>query len=205
MTKQAFWALIDQCRHPDTEEFFSSLNGAVTQLPQEELQLFQTYLGSYLEAASECIWLDMACKVINGYVSDDTALYFTLWVIAQGESCLLSALENPDSLAELPELPFGNAEFEMLMSVGGFGEEFHEAAFEGMGPEDFGVFDMPLLELDPEVQKKCGQEVQDSIGFRNGEKYGGYDSFEEAMEDIPHVLPKLIQRAEQAGFGWRDF
>lgn len=46
----------------------------------------------------------MACKVINRYVSDDTGLYFTLWLISQGEEVLLKALTDPDSLVEVPNI-----------------------------------------------------------------------------------------------------
>ena len=70
-----------------------------------------------LESANESIWVDMACKVINGYVSDDTGLYFTLWLISQGEEVLLKALSDPASIVEVPYIHFGNAEFEFIMSL----------------------------------------------------------------------------------------
>ncbi|WAW09473.1 DUF4240 domain-containing protein [Oxalobacter vibrioformis] len=139
-----------------------------------------------MEAAGETIWLDMACKVINGYVSNDTALYSTLWVISRGENVLLNALKDPDSLAELDSIPFGEAECEMLMAIGFNGEDFH-------------------LEEMEAIHQKWLEEIVPAIAFRNNEKYGAYDRFEDAMADIPNVLPHLLRRAEQAGFDWENF
>ena len=47
---------------------------------------------------------------------------------------MLAALDNPDSLANLPEIPFEMADFEMLMSLG-FGKEDFEGDFDEAGAE----------------------------------------------------------------------
>lgn len=203
MVKQEFWAIMDTCRDENSEIYFASLEDAVAALPPAKRQQFRAYLSAYLEAAAECIWLDMACKVINGYVSDDSALYFTLWVISLGEAALLKALENPDSLAEIPVIPFGDAEFEFLMSVGALEEEEEYEDWNG-DMDALGDVGMLAVGIDGAVRDACRQEIQADIRYKNGDKLGGYDSFEAAMEDIPNVLPRLMQRAQEIGFDWKS-
>ena len=183
MNKETFWALIKQSHSINTDEMLENLQMEISKLPIEDQQLFRGYLTAYLEQISECIWVDMACKVINGYVSDDTGLYFALWLIAQGESVLLNALKDPDSLARLENIPFGTVEFELLMSIG-----MDEDA-------DYETIDR--------LREKCSSEIESSIVYKNGDKYGGYDDFDNAMEDIPNILPELIARAAKAGFDWK--
>lgn len=202
MNKQDFWTTLETCKNTDTETYFSNLQAALRKLPEKEQKDFNAYAGAYLGAVSDCIWLDMACKVINGYVSDDTSLYFTLWVIAQGETVLLNAVLNPDSLAGLPQIPFGEADFELLMSAG-FSEELYEAELDMNVLEQFETFEaFEKFKANTKQRPPVEEEVQNSIVFKNGDKYGGYKSFEDAMDDIPNVLPNLIARAQKEGFPW---
>ncbi|QQO08741.1 DUF4240 domain-containing protein [Breznakiella homolactica] len=201
MTKQDFWNIMDRCRREDTEAYRSALEAETAALPPEELRLFRAYLGAYMNGAAECVWLDMACKVINGYVSDDTALYFALWVIAQGNTYLINALKDPDSLADLPYIPFGHAEFEMLMGVG-----FDEEDFEAPPSGEYGAFeeaDGYAGEAGFAVPPQISAEIGAEIIYKNGGRYGGFESFEEAMAAIPQTLPRLISRAEREGFIWK--
>lgn len=201
MGKREFWAVMDACRDENTEHYFAALESAFAALPPAEQQQFRAYLAAYLEAASECIWLDMACKVINGYVSDDSALYFTLWVISLGEAPLLKALEDPDSLAEITAIPFGNAEFEFLMSVGAPEEDEWEEDWDG-DMDTAGDIGMLAVGIEGAARSTCRQDIQADIRYKNGDRFGGYESFDAAMADIPRVLPRLIERAKAAGFNW---
>lgn len=184
MDRKQFWSLIEQTKHKDTEEMFQNLTESLSKLPIEDVQLFRGYLSAYMAQANDCIWVDMVCKVINGGVSDDTGLCFVLWLIAQGERTFYAALKNPDALSELAYIPFGNAEFEMLMTI-------------GMDQE----LDYSLMGA---VLQKCSEEIQPTISYKNDSKYGKYESFEDGMEDISNVLPLLIQRARKEGFDWKD-
>lgn len=186
MDRERFWLLLEKNKCEDTQEMLSGIARDLSALSEDEIMMFRGYLSAYMEHVNDCIWVDMACKVINGYVSDDTGLYFALWLIAQGEAVLSHALTDPDSLAELPSIPFGNAEFELLMGVG-----MEEAA------------DLDLGRMD-ECFQKCEAEIAPMILYKDGDKYGGYDDFDDAMEDIPSILPKLIERAEREGFPWRE-
>ena len=185
MNKQRFWHLMEQTHNDDTNVMLANLTQVFSALPTEDAMLFRAYLTAYMEHVNDCIWVDMACKVINGYVSDDTGLYFALWLIAQGEQSLHAALQNPDCLSELACIPFGNAAFEMLMTIGMDEDTNYEAMSSMMA--------------------SCIEETSTAIVYKNDDKYGGYEDFEEAMEDIPAVLPNLTARAQQEGFDWRNF
>ena len=167
---------------------YSNLTEEITDLLKEDILMFRAYINGYMELINETIWIDMTCKVINGYTNDDAELSFYLWLISQGEAVLLKALNDPDTLSELPEIPFGNAEFERLMSIG-FDEdeeEIDEAAIENL-------------------EEKIIGEIASTIKFKNGEKYGRYKTFEDGIEDIPNVLPKLIKQAKEEQFEWENY
>lgn len=190
MSKEKFWAAMDEAKNKsngNTDVFIQFVKRYLDTCTEDEIYEFGGYLAAYMEVVDQCVWVDMACKVINGYVSDDTGLYFALWLISQGEDVLLKALVDPDSLAGLPSIPFGQCEFEMLMGV----------AFEMMGEN----IDIDKVDI---VRQKCFNEISVDIVYRNEDKYGNYEAFEDAMEDIPNVLPKLIDRAKREGFDWED-
>lgn len=188
MNKDGFWKIIDNGRLSDTDLFFSNLEEEMQNLEASEVIQFRAYIGAYLSLVNETVWLDMACKVINGYVSDDTALYFTLWVISRGEDVLLNSLIDPDSLANLNKITWEDAEFEIFMSIGLDIEEMDddEAYFE---------------ELE-KTRIKCIEEIKPDIKFKEGKTFGNYENFDDAMKDIPNILPKLIERAAQENFNW---
>jgi len=183
MNKDTFWHIIETTKDINTEIMYLNLTKKMTELSKKDVQIFRTYLTVYMGLLDETIWVDMACKIINGYVSDDTALYFTLWLISRGETVLLNALYDPDTLSELPAIPWGNANFEMLMSIG-FDEN-----------ED----------MNNKMQDKIIEEITSTIKFKEGKKFGKYKTFEEGMQDIPNVLPRLIKRAELEKFDWRNY
>lgn len=185
MDKKKFWSIIEKAKNPNSEIMYLNLNEEISKLSEDEVLVFNAYIGSYAEIINDTIWVDMACKVINGYVSDDTGLYFSLWLIAQGEKTLLNALKDPDSLSELPLIPFGNAEFEMLMSIGMNENTDYEKIIS--------------------IVTKITEEITPGIIIKNGKKYGDYKTFDDAMKDIPNVLPKLIKRAERNGFDWKNY
>jgi hypothetical protein len=189
MHKKRFWKIIERTKDPDPEEMYAHLAYELRSLSKNDALSFNSYVAAYMELVNGTVWLDMACKVINGYVSDDTGLYFTLWVISRGENVLLDALNDPDSLSKVADIPFGDAEFEMLMSVGI--DNLEEKAASN-------------FELMEQSRQKAMAEIAPTIKFKGGEKYGDYEEFDDALEDIPNVLPKLIKRAEQAGFDWEN-
>ena len=207
MTINEFWTCMDKWRAAsdnDTEAFYETAQAELASMDAAAVKEFRGILGGYMYHINECVWLDMACKVINGYVSDDTSLYFNLWVLSQGRSAALNALKDPDSLADLPVIPWGNAEFEMLMGLG-FDEDDYgygaEEADESDDDED-GEFppDMEGFHTSPFVA-----EIAQEIVYKNGDKWGGFEDFDDAMDAIPEHCPRLIARAKAEGFDWENY
>jgi hypothetical protein len=199
MTIKQFWTFLDTWRMAssgDIDAYFQIGSEALNQMEATEIKYFRSILGGYIYHANECVWLDMACKVMNGYVSDDTSLYFNLWVISQGREVLLNALADPDSLASLPDIPFGNAEFEMLMSLG---FDLDDGSWGDSEDEDVDA-DFEGFHASPFI-KEIALEIQ----YKNGERYGGFKGFYDAMKAIPEHCPKLIKRAESEGFDWKNY
>jgi len=174
----------------------SNLSKKISDLSRKDVKLFRAYISGYVEMINESIWVCMACRVINGYVSDDTVLYFTLWLISKGENILLKTLYNPDSLSELIEIPFRHADFEEFL---GFG---YDEVEEDINEDEEEVNEMGINE---KIIKRITKEIMPTILFKDGKKYGKYKSFEEGMKDIQNILPKLIKRAEMEEFDWKNY
>ena len=248
MTKETYWKLMDLFREKSENDlnFFHVLgHETVSKLNQKERIEFYLYTGKYLESINECVWLDMACKAINGYVSDDTSLYFNLWLIAQGKEVLLSALKDPDSLSELEHIPFmglpdldkyinmelfdgedeesffdsemlGELSADILEELSretyGEGAQFESLASMGLLEEDYDFIsysgeyfdsDIPSPDEDDDEKVKLSKdqikEIEEDIIFMDDSKYGDYDTFEDAMDDLENVIPKLLKRRKDLG------
>lgn len=177
--KRFFWDLIDSAKDRDQNAMLAKLEQALSERNAKDVVLFRACLGAYVEWMHNCVWLDMACHLINGSVDDDTALFFNLWLIAQGEEILLKTLKDPDSLSELPDIPFGAAFFEGLM-IAGYTEE--------QGPDFYGT---------NALRAQMVTEIAPDIAFRGGDKFGPYDTLEEALDDAANILPKLTKQARR--------
>jgi hypothetical protein len=247
MTKEKYWQLMDHFREKSENDlnFFHALgHEVISELEQRERIEFYLYTGRYMEKINECVWLDMACKAINGYVSDDTSLYFNLWVMAQGKEVLLNALKDPDSLSELEYIPFMGLpgldkyinmeildgedeesffESEMLGELSpdileelnretyGEGAQFESLSSMGLLEEDYDfiAYNAEYLELEDSYEedetdkirltKEQISEIDEDIVFMNDSKYGNYESFEDAMDDLENVVPKLLKRRKDLG------
>lgn len=84
-----------------TEAVAAQVMASLSALPADEVIdahqcLYELLACSYLSP----LWA--AAYVINGGCSDDSFEYFRGWLILQGRSVFEGALDNPDSLADLP-------------------------------------------------------------------------------------------------------
>jgi hypothetical protein len=174
MNKDAFWQTIEETKNIDTEKMYFKLTQKMKELPKEDVQKFRTYIRAYAGLATETIEGYMACNVIGDYASDDSCYDFTLWLISRGETVLLNALYDPDTLSELPWIPWGKPYFEDLMYVGIDESE----------------------DMDDEMYEKIIEEITPTIKFKYEAEFKKYEYFDDAYVDIPKVLPKLIKRAE---------
>lgn len=115
MNKSKFWTLIEKTRCPGTEQQYQNILSELSPLSTKDICRFGEFVSLYAEAA-ESPATYIACKLLNGSASDDTELYFRLWLVAQGRDFFLAALKNPDSLVDV-ESPEGYYEFEMLLGA----------------------------------------------------------------------------------------
>ena len=49
------------------------------------------------------------------------------------------------------------------------------------------------------LTKEQIKEIEEDIVFMDDSKYGDYDSFEDAMDDLENVVPKLLKRRKDLG------
>lgn len=104
MNKLLFWQLIDTAR--DISPFNNltmkeHLNKQLAEHSQEERDIFALYLTFYYHSLETAIDLKMACKVLQGYSSEDMFHGFRLWIISLGEERFLKTYHSADSLSEI--------------------------------------------------------------------------------------------------------
>ncbi|MGF6906373.1 DUF4240 domain-containing protein [Fusobacterium sp. PH5-44] len=129
MTNQNFWAIINETYKEvgnDEAKYLEILNEKLYKLDDDTRYQFQSYVGYYAAKAEENNKFLLLMKVIEGSTSDDSFLYFCLWLVSRGEHIYFETLKNPDNFIKLVnpnDLPksFGSyyaPGFEMLMTAG---------------------------------------------------------------------------------------
>ncbi|WP_052695651.1 DUF4240 domain-containing protein [Hymenobacter sp. AT01-02] len=173
MDKKEFWQLIDSAKKASggdqglqEKELISSLE----KYAPEEIIDFECLLCECLIEADD-FGIMAAQKILDGYVSDDSYLYFRCWLVGQGESVFKAALDKPDTLAAVLDAPY--QDFEELLSVA-------TTAFQkrtGKEEED---------ETFPrEIAASRGLDY-DSDSFTKGEDW--------TESQLPKLLPKLWKK-----------
>jgi hypothetical protein len=106
MNADEFWKFIDSAKQnagPDTDARPGALQSLLASLTAEELQSFQNHYDQQIRISYRWdLWA--AAYIINGGCSDDGFRYFRDWLISEGRSTFERALQNPDSLADLPHV-----------------------------------------------------------------------------------------------------
>ena len=123
MDKQEFWRLINDSREKSEgdQELQEQLliDGLKAHTPDQIVE-FESILREYLIEADD-FKIIAAQKIIEGSVSDDSYLYFRCWLIVQGDTVFLNALDDPDTLADVIEELYSEfdevLEFEELLYV----------------------------------------------------------------------------------------
>ncbi|MHC0432726.1 DUF4240 domain-containing protein [Streptomyces sp. O3] len=105
MDDETFWNLIERCReqtqHPD--ERLSWLRGHLSGQPESEIVQFQICLDRVL--VPTFTWdLWAAADRILGWCSDDSFFYFRLWLVGLGRDTFERVAQDPDALADSPEV-----------------------------------------------------------------------------------------------------
>ena len=92
------------------------LKGRLLGMQPEQVLKFYAVMDGYKEAANKYGLWSVAALIKENGCSDDRFIDFRSWLVAQGKTVYMAALENPDSLAEVEQ--YGDCEFEMLSYVG---------------------------------------------------------------------------------------
>ncbi|MBD2714174.1 DUF4240 domain-containing protein [Microvirga sp. STR05] len=117
MDKEQFWQLVEAAKteaQGDQQLQEQILIDHLAQLEPAQIVAFECRLRECLLEADH-FNIIAAQKIIDGYVSDDTYLYFRCWLIGQGETVFTNALQNADSLASV--MDEGYQDFEELLYV----------------------------------------------------------------------------------------
>lgn len=103
MDKTEFWRIIDFAHRQaqgDDRIQEALLIKTLEQHSPDEIVEFECLLCQNILDADD-FKVMAAQKIIEGYVSDDSYLYYRCWLIGQGEKTFREALQNPDSLASV--------------------------------------------------------------------------------------------------------
>ena len=118
INKDTFWQFIEEAKGQcgkDMDAMLSWIKGRLLGMQPEQILKFHTVLHGYRDAAYKYGLWTAASLLMDG-CTDDLFIDFRAWLIAQGKTVYMAALENPDSLAEVEQ--YGDCEFEMLSYVG---------------------------------------------------------------------------------------
>lgn len=177
-----YWNIIDEAakRHPVNQEAYAQyVTEVLGKRSYCDRYRFSQFTEQYM-AFAECAGIMMLGEVLDGICSDDSLLYFTLWVISRGKAFFLQAAKNPDALVNQLDDDFDH-DFENFMSLGMDYEE---------DSDDYTDMEIAAWGLTPAEEEALAAEVI----FLNGTQNGGFASINAMMQAIPKTLPKLCKR-----------
>ena len=98
-----FWALIDEAVKSSNGNNSLKEDYLTTELEKLSLDEIKDFELAFRKCVIDADDFNVmaAQKIIDGYVSDDTYLYFRCWLIGQGQTVYSETLKNPDYLANL--------------------------------------------------------------------------------------------------------
>jgi len=117
MDKKEFWQLIEAAKETSKGNQELQAQALISNLAQHDpvqITEFECLLREHLLEADH-FNIMAAQKILNGYVTDDSYLYFRCWLVGQGEAVFTNALRSPDTLATIVQDPY--LDFEALLTV----------------------------------------------------------------------------------------
>lgn len=116
MNKEEFWKVIDDVNNivgkGSQEQFLSVFNEKLSEYSLEAIRdwyaIFRFY---FTKAYRNDLWA--ACAATKSHCTDDGFIDFRYWLISKGRNIYLSAINDPDSLADF-DIPEGSANFELF-------------------------------------------------------------------------------------------
>ncbi|TAE18086.1 MAG: DUF4240 domain-containing protein [Bacteroidetes bacterium] len=117
MNKQEFWKIIDASLKVSTQHKIRSqaITDLLSQYLPEQIIKFEVILRELITEADE-YGVMAILKIMEGWVTDDSWIYFRCWLIGQGEQTFYETLKEPDSIANKVDKNT-NFEFEELLYV----------------------------------------------------------------------------------------
>lgn len=118
MKLSTFWEIVDHTQPAnisDTDLHEKLLIDKLSKYSEEDIVDFEIILRQLIDEADH-YQVMAAQKIINGWVTDDSFLYFRCWLIAQGEYVFYSTLKNADFLADIV-MDSQDTNFKELLSV----------------------------------------------------------------------------------------
>ncbi|WP_375433781.1 DUF4240 domain-containing protein [uncultured Hymenobacter sp.] len=176
MDKREFWQLIESAKEVskgDQTRQEQALINSLAQYEPQQIVEFECMLREYLIEADDFNVM-AAQKILNGYVTDDSYLYFRCWLIGQGETVFTNALRNPDTLATVVQAPY--QDFEELLYVATAAYEQHTGK-----------------KADDDTEDAFPRSVASARGldYDSGSATKGEDWTE---NQLPKMLPKLWKK-----------
>ena len=136
MNIEEFWKIVDTafCESKESVEGrVGCLKTVLSSSSEDDLQSFQSHYDAVIKKAYTWdLW--GAAYIINGGCSDDGFRYFLDWLISGGSKLYDSALNDPESLADLPQVEDAENESYGYIAL----EVFEERGF-GEIERDFSV------------------------------------------------------------------
>jgi hypothetical protein len=127
MSEEQFWEIIEKSinKKGDMDRQLDNLEKKLSNLKDEELMAFQTYLDEMIgKSYLSSLW---ACGYIaKGGCSDDGFEYFQLWVISCGKTVYYDALTNPDTLYDSLKKVEKNDEVPEFEDIGSLAIDVYE-------------------------------------------------------------------------------
>lgn len=124
MDSTQFWTIIEKAKNDNNgnqDEFIGLLQEKLENLSEEDIIEFESILREKIIEANHYNVI-AAQKIIEGFVSDDSFLYFRCWLISQGQKIFEDTIKNPDNLADIVKKN-RNYEIEDLLYVTTFAFE----------------------------------------------------------------------------------
>ena len=158
INKDTFWKLIQSAKETcgqDMDAMMDFLKDRLVSMGPEQAQNFHDTLNAYEDLADKFGLWDAAGVMKEYGCSDDGFIDFRAWLIAQGKEVYLSALADPDSLAEV--IPYGDCCFETLSYVGdqAYEQLTGKSAYD---QTDQARYETLLAELEQDIVYKGGIE-----------------------------------------------
>ena len=175
MNRETFWNLIAQAKDKCGEDLEAMARWIKEQLlfmGAQQARDFHELVHAYRDHAMQFgVW--SAANLMCGGLSDDGFVDFCAWLVAQGKKTYLSALADPDSLAEVER--YGECRFESLVYLG-------DAAYEKLTGKS--LYDAPHQG----TYRKMLSEIKEEAPLGEGINYPY--STEEAAEYLPRLCAK---------------